>query len=123
MRCLGSALEPAAGQRACGGHGERAWPCVCSSSCLGLGGGWQEGWREGAFPVPSFLELRLAVFLFPFQMHFKMYGILSQASSCCLVTALEPEVSSRRPVHVLEQGPELRKPARGGEGLVWSSGS
>ena len=48
-------------------------------------------------------------------------------SSCCLATAMGPEVASCRrvdssPFPVLEQGPQLRKAAGGREGLDQSSG-
>lgn len=94
----------------------------------GMGGGRRWGgvrWVEKSFPCAPTASDRM-LFSF-FKCISKCMEFSPRPSSCCLATAMGPEVPSCRrvdssPFLVLEQGLQLRKPAGGREGLDQSSG-
>ena len=95
----------------------------------GWEGGWRRGrsWMGGSYPHTQAPAASHWLFFFFLQMYLKCMEFSPKPSSCCLATVMGPAVPSYRRVDsslvpVLEQGPELSKPAGGGEGLVQSSG-
>lgn len=104
----------------------------------GMGGGrrWEEGEggrrkrmgrsQGGGEELPLCSDSDRMLFSF-FKRISKCMEFSPRPSSCCLETAMGPEVPSCRrvdssPFLVLEQGLQLRKPAGGREGLDQSSG-
>lgn len=77
----------------------------------------------GSYPVLRPLQPATGWFFSFFKCILKCMEFSPKPSSCCLATAVGPEVSSYRRVDsCLVPALELSKPAGGGQGLVQSSG-